>query len=44
MRAAPENDASTAVAMCCILPFLLGIVGAAIAYYVFGIIFLVDDR
>ena len=39
-----EGDAATACAMCCLLPLLLGIVGAAIAYYVFGIIFLVDDR
>lgn len=39
-----EGDFAQLCAMCCVLPFLLGIVGAAIAYYVFGIIFLVDDR
>ena len=37
-------ELSVLCTMCCVLPFVLGIVGAAIAYYVFGIIFLVDDR
>lgn len=30
--------------VCCVLPFVLAIVGAAISYYVFGIIFLIDDK
>lgn len=38
------NDVSAFCMICCVLPFVLGVVGAAIAYYVFGIIFLVDDR
>ena len=40
----PDGEVSAFCTICCVLPFVLGIVGAAVAYYVFGIIFLVDDR